>query len=432
MQIAGLVSTAISTDLPQGYDQEPVYFTQTAAVDFNSDENIIVFVIDTLDVNLVRQAFTDHPHLWGYLDGFTFYENNTSEYFDTTASTTSMLTQHHTLPWEWGWDYLRDAWDRHTLIDTLRENNFSTNLFIDRICTFYRYEFIRGRTDNTEIADKLRIDLRHFIPITTRLALGRMSPYLMKNTWISAISPTFSTAFYSLDVDDEDAIFVPAVTHDTEMRFHRFIKNTEFSANREESFFMFMHLNGPHSSGDRNDPSSWGYHYDSLSGDLKRGGDMIDIVHACFEVLEFYFNKMKEIGVYDNSTIIIVGDHGLRWWYPETTALLIKPKGSTGALEVDSVTPLSHLYFPASILDAAGIQRDHFNVSYFDLINELKHVPPKRVLYVKGTFNTTPNARVYGDYGIWEVVGDANEAENWTFVPWDPWDFFPDGIYLHP
>jgi len=203
------------------------------------------------------------------------------------------------------------------------------------------------------------------------------------------------------------------------MRFHRFIKGAEFTADRDENFFMFMHFNGPHSYGDRNDPGSWGFHYDEESGQMLYGGDMYDIIQACFEMFNLYFTKMDEIGVYDNSTIIITGDHGLRWRIPETTALLIKPRGATGALTVDTVSELSNAYFPASILDAAGLPRSSFGVSHFDIINGVSPAPPKRIIYVKGLNSATPNARMYGDYGVWEIVSDASDVENWTFVPWD-------------
>jgi hypothetical protein len=133
---------------------------------------------------------------------------------------------------------------------------------------------------------------------------------------------------------------------------------------------------------------------------------------------------MKEIGVYDNSTIIITGDHGLRETIPETTALFIKPKNSSGPLAVNNIPELSHLYFQSSILDAAGLPYDELGVSYFDIISDRVPTPPKRILFVAGIHTATPNARIYGDYGIWEVAGDANDLDNWTFVPWDPQDFF--------
>jgi len=429
MQIVGLVSTAISTDLPEGYEENPVYFTYDAAVNFNSDENIVVFVLDTLDVRVTTATFELFPHLWEYLDGFTMYENNTAEFFGTVPSMVSILTGHHPIPWQDGWPYIEQAWDRHIFIDTLRENGWRTNLYLDRNSNFNRYELISDRVDNTMMADNLGINLRPFLSITTRLSLGRFSPYLLKNTWLSSVTPDFGRFFFYIEVENEIAQFIPIVGIESDMRFHRFLRQSEFSADSNESVFTFIFLNSAHANGYIDDPTSHGYHYDEESGEIRQGGSRTDITRASFETLNLYFNKMKEIGVYDNSTIIVMGDHGLRDRMPETTSLFIKPKGSSGELTPDSVTELSHRYFQSSILEAAGLPHMELGISHFDVISGVVPAPPVRRLYVVGTRTAEPSARIYGDYGVWEVIGDANVLENWTFVPVDPMEMFDQDFF---
>jgi len=425
MQAVGLVSTAASTDLPEGFEKNPVCFSYDAAVSFNPNENIIVFILDMFDVGIMRNTLELYPNLWEYFDGFTYYENNTTEFLNTVTSLVSMLTGHHAVPWQEGWPYIEEAWARHTLIDTLREHDFRVNLYLDRHCTFNRYELIEGRVDNIIVADGLGMNLRPFLALTTRLSLGRISPYLLKNTWLAPITPDFGKEFFNIIVENEASIFVPVVGVESDMRFLRFIRQSEFTADSEESVFLFMHFNAAHADGDKNDPTSVGFHYDEETSELRYGGSQADITRALFEGFNYYFNRMKELGVYDNSTIIITADHGIRSRVPETTALLIKPKGSTGALELDTVTELSHKYFQASILDAAGLPREESEISHFDIINGLVPAPPKRIVYVPGVNASAEFARIYGDYGVWEIVGDANVRENWTFVPMDPMDFFP-------
>ena len=417
MQIAGLLSSAISSDLPEGYDQEPVYFSYEGAVNFNPDENILVFKLDTLDTRIVNQAFEHYPRLWDEFDGFTYYTNNTSEYFDTLASVTSMLTRHHHLPDETGWPFIERAWNRHTIVDTLKDNGFRSNLFIDRMCSFNRFELIKDRADNIMVADGMNLHMRPFYVLTTRISLGRLSPYLLKNTWLSTISTDFSIQYFSIDVDNNTSYFIPIVGTESDMRFYRFLKQAEFSKDVEESVFLKMHFYTAHADGDKHDPTSHGYHFDEEIGEVLWGGNRFDTARGTFAILNYYFSRMKEIGVYDNSTIIILGDHGLREQYPETVALFIKPKGSIGALTVDTETELSTLYLQSSILDAAGLPYEELGVSYFDIINGLAPAPAKRTLYVPGRNAASPSARVYGEYGVWEVVGDANDIGSWSFTP---------------
>jgi len=404
--------------LPKGVDDDPVFFSYEPAANLNSDENVIVIILDTLDVLLMRAVLERYPFISDYLDGFTLYENNTAEHFSTIPSTVSMITQHHVRDGMDGWEYREEAWVLPNFIDILRKNGYTSNLYLDQVSTFERFDLIRNRADNFVEADNLITNYQHVIPTNIRLSLGRMSPYFLKNTWLASITPSFGRTFFNLFTEDEPNNYIPIVGIESDIRFHRFIKQSEFSADNKQRVFIMMHFNSIHADGDINDPGSYGYHYNEEFDELWYGGDRWDVGRASFEKLYYYFNKLKEIGVYDNSTIIITGDHGRRGEIPETTALFIKPKSSTGVLVTDTTTELSHKYFPASILDFAGIPHSEFGISYFDIINGLVPVPPVRILYVLGGW-TPGMARTHGSHGVWEVVGDANNVESWTFVPDD-------------
>jgi len=419
MQIVGLVSTAATTDLPEGYEENPVYFTYEAAVNFNPDNNILVFVLDTLDVRVIRNTFEAYPHLQEYLDGFTLYENNTAEHFGTVPSMVSMLTGHHPEPWQNSPDYKPEAWGQHIFIDTLREHGFRTNLYLCLISAFGENEQIEHRTDNMRAPERVGANAREILSTTTRLSLGRLSPYVLKNTWLSDIAPDFGRHFFYVEVENEHAVFTPIVGIHSDMRFHNFVSfHSEFTADSEESVFTFIFLNGPHANGDRDDPGSNGFHFIEETGELLQGGTRTDVARGNFETLNVFFQNMREIGVYDNTTIIITGDHGLRDQIPETVGLFIKPQNSSGPLTVDTVTELSHINFQATVIEAAGIPHASYGISYFDIINGVVSVPAMRELFVLGRHNE-PHARIEGEYGVWQVVGDANERENWTFVPRD-------------
>ena len=90
------------------------------------------------------------------------------------------------------------------------------------------------------------------------------------------------------------------------------------------------------------------------------------------KIVEEYIKQLKELGQYDNTTIIITADHG--YWYfidrplEETTSpyMLVKPAQSA---ELDaepfkvSTAPVSHMDFPATVLKAMGAeQRDRKSV----------------------------------------------------------------------
>jgi len=358
MQTVGLVSTAISTDLPEGYDQRPIYFSYDAAINFNDENNVLVFLLDTLDVRVIRDTFEAYPHLQGYLDGFTLYENHTAEHFGTVPSVVAMLTGHHAVAGQQGPELKEEAWAKHNFIDTLRENGFRANLYLCLISVFGNYNQIAHRSDNLGVANHVELNIQQLLFTTTRLSFARISPYLLKNTWLTNITPDFGRSFFNIEVEDETAVFIPMVGIHSDMRFHRYITHNEFTANSEESVFTFIFLNGPHAHGHIDDPYSNGFHFDEATGGLRQGGSRTQVTRAVFESLNYFFNRMKEIGVYDNTTIIITGDHGLREQIPDTVSLFIKPQGSTGPLVTDSVTELSLINFQATVMEAAGLAHE--------------------------------------------------------------------------
>jgi len=125
---------------------------------------------------------------------------------------------------------------------------------------------------------------------------------------------------------------------------------------------------------------------------------------------------MRELGVFDNSSIIIVGDHGFHAapWYP-TTSLLIKPPGATGRLMYNSEAELSNAYFGASLLEMANIAHSELGLSYFDIINGAPP-PPRRFYHDWGWNSYIDSKRTMAIWRIYEVTGDAMDSSSWVVL----------------
>ena len=410
MQISGLVSTAISTELPVGYEDNPKYLSYEPTLEFNADNNICVFLLDRFDVTYMAEVLKEYPELNEQLDGFTFYTNNISEFGATFPSVTTMLTQHYyenSLTFN---EYWEEAWAQHSVIDTLKEKGFTTNLLIDQLSTYGDAVTIQDRADNLEDAEGLRVDYRQMFNTVGRLSLGRMAPYILKNLFLDRLNSSFGTKLFRLNagLDAQD----PVIVAQSDLKFYEYIKQNDFSCNCKKSVFDFIHLNCSHADWDTHILSG-GYHYDEKNGTITARGNYIDSTRACFEILNVYFRKMKNLGVYDNSTIILLADHGRVFDEKTavTTCLLIKPKGSSGALKTDSKTELSNRYFAASVLEAAGFSHDDLGVSYFDIINGAS--PPIRYFYSYDAQRGRTEA--FALSGFYEISGDANDITNWRY-----------------
>jgi hypothetical protein len=413
MQITGLVATAASTELPVGIDEDiPRYISYERIVDFSRDNNILVFIIDHLDVVFLDEVLHKYPELYEQLDGFTFYRNNIAGFTTTFPSVTTMLTQHFYEEGQTFEDFWDEAWAQHSAIDILRDNGFITNLYLDRLTTYGSLCRIYDRADNINDYVSYTPDYRSILSTTSRLSMGRMMPYLLKDYFLGVIDSSFGNNFFLREDYEEFAYVNPVVGVDSDLAFYEFIRKMEFTASSRDRVFMALHMNGAHIS----TTGDYGYHFDFVSGAVKQGGGRTDSIRACFEMLRIYFEKMKELGVYDISTIIILTDHGAHNIIPGSAAcLLIKPAGVSGPLTIDTVTELTNLYFSASVLEMADISHDSVGVSYYDVIGGVES--PVRLQYVYSNWwNERHTTRMIVLESIFEVSGNPGDPSSWFQV----------------
>jgi len=398
MQITGLVTTAASANLPKGFDEDnPGYVSYKATLSLNSEENILIFVLDKLDVKYMREALELFPHIYDQLDGFTFYENNMAEFFSTLPSMTSMMTQHYYREGQTIDEYWEEAWKQHSYIDTLRENGFTTNLYLDYLSTYGSLNNIRSKTDNLREIGGMWVQTTSVFSINIRLSMSRAAPYFLKNTFLENVTPDFGNEFFDFDIPDPRAFQPPIAGAFADIKFYEYILNNEFNSGNDKKVFTLMHMNGAH------------------------GRINIPGINLSVEILDTYFTKLKEIGVYDNCTIILLGDHGAGYethGVPELTGLLIKPKGSRGVLKTDSIYELSNKYLGASVLEIAGITSGLPDITYFDILSgaspQIRYLFNLSDWWASWAEYGTEARMVY--YGTYEVRGDASDAGNWVYI----------------
>jgi arylsulfatase A-like enzyme len=137
--------------------------------------------------------------------------------------------------------------------------------------------------------------------------------------------------------------------------------------------------------------------------------------------------RMRELGIYQQSLIVLMGDHGA--WVPvdalmneqdsrsgarmgvamATPVLAIKPPGAMGNIRV-SGAPTSVVDVPATISDLLGLETQFDGTPVFSISNEAPRL--RRHLFYK--FGMNPDAEGYL-FPIWEygVYGSTLDARAW-------------------
>ncbi len=391
------------------------FFSLNGATDLSSDENIVVFLTDRLDADWMETLLDDYPELNDELADFTFYANNTSGYTNTFPAVAQMLTAHKYDGGEWV-PYLDESWKGQTVPRRLHENGYTVNMLIDSSTTFSKYSNLKGQCDNIRSAENF-VDYNYFGPhgilrTMAHFSLGKLSPYLVKGRLMNGYAADFSSKFYVITADIPERLDA-SIGMDSDMKIYQYVKKNGINANSPSKTFTFIHLDFMHDNS-----KALSNLYDGFEGEV----DKYTTARGGFELLNTYFEEMKKAGVYDNSTIVVLGDHG----HPPVeievdkkksleesvrTSLFIKPAGAKGdKLTINKEAELSNDYFPASILDFAGISHDDLGPSYNELMASGNY--PERYL------------KVYCWHGIgniedilkYEISGDASDFSNWKVV----------------
>lgn len=119
---------------------------------------------------------------------------------------------------------------------------------------------------------------------------------------------------------------------------------------------------------------------------------------------------MKELGLYEEATIIITADHG-QWeatmgdiTEPSSPIMLVKPKGASAGACLISDTRTGHVDYPATVIEAVGGDSSKYGLTVFDEHDE------NRVRYY---YTTTHDGKIDGDIKEYEITGRALDFDSW-------------------
>lgn len=334
--------TDVSTDSTEWYlSSKDIY-------EVSEEENVIVFLMDMFDDRYFKELLELEPELAEKFDGFTEYANSTGNYSTTSYSIATLMTGQYFTNSE---DSLKEEvdvlYENCETFDILKENGYRLDI--------YTYEAsvpskLMNSTNNyiqgsNKIASYLKL-AEYFY----RGAASRYMPDFMKQ-YVWLIGTEFD--FLSVRCGEADAHSVDNV------EFYENMLSEGITVQDKEKCFKFIHLDAVH------------YPY-TMNENVERVEENSVSAQSCargvLKILLEYMNEMKDAKVYDNSSIIIMADHGYYWDGVLTNpVLLVKPKNATGTLKV-SDAPVSQHDFHASILTLAGLNEDgRYGLSYADL-----------------------------------------------------------------
>lgn len=317
------------------------YLSTEKIFELSEEENVVVFVLDGFDNEFLDIVTFDDPAYLEPLGGFTYYPNTTASYGRTFPAMPYLLTAVRPDYSVLFSTYMRRAHEEGSFLRDVQEAGFHTRVFTPLLQSAGDASFMEGEVDNVAYGRRA-IDTPGLLRGWMTLSAYRYMPLALKSH------------FWMYTADFEDYVHIEegeAYLMD-DPKFYQALLAQGLSTQDEYRQFILYHLHGPHAP----------YTLDSDANYQPNGTNFKEQTRGSLHIVYEYLRQMKELGIFDYSTIIITADHGLgesRSYAEEkktpTPVFFIKYAGETDEepLRIHR-GPVSHDDFHPTVMDAVG------------------------------------------------------------------------------
>lgn len=265
----------------------------------SAKRNVIVLVVDAIGTRASLDVLAEDPSLASEFTGFTAFTNNIAAHNQTQSSTVTFtcgrLFEKNMSEAEQNGYWILPASTNSIWHSFVRQG--ATVSFIPGSLMFGYSSFYAGRND--DISQGRKGSCYGFRPETVpslslfELVRFRVMPFTLK---FNTLMMTLVGAETYASVGDEDTLYP-------------YLGNAEVSSQIENNFELF-HTQGAHSPfdldrhGNKKEAMDMGYH-----------AYLEKAYYALHKVAEL-LRRYKEMGIYDNSMIVVMADHG---WFDSSS-----------------------------------------------------------------------------------------------------------------
>ena len=380
----------------------------------SSKDNVIVFILDTMDSGHVLEFLDDDPELLDAFTGFTYYADSTGKMIPTHNAVPTLLTAHSMADYGDYWTWANNMYPDSTFLDDMLAAGYDLGIYsCESFWNNETGEYLAERTINIHAAsagEGVAPDPVGTIRILWRCAFYRGSTWLLKRFfWFYTDQLNNSMIADDASVFNETAPY----TYD-DARWYRNLQNVGLSTveGGECGSFRFIHLLGSHEPFlvDENGVNVSPF---NTTEERQTKGSLLMVGE--------YLQQLRDLGLYDDATIIVTADHG-EWYYtaehlkhPSCPIMMIKPGGQTAEEAakplVFSDVPVSHDDFQSTVLEAMGAS-DEVVSRYGTSILDLDDSPRIRTYITSRWLSYDDHREVLDEYVI---DGYALDINNWEY-----------------
>lgn len=409
----------------------PYTIDERAKFEFSNQQNIIVFLLDAFQMDVLLEIADSEPEVLAPLTGFTAYPDTAAVFAKTYPTIPLFLTGKRYQKKEPLLDFFDLAYDG-SMLEVMQRQGWDIGLYpnvtafpslINAIDLDPRImdNVIGGVPTQAKIDTYLQsLDLSLF-----RAVPHGLKPAVFNHGKFAVRRDGVKTAFTAAlgDTDIPQPFTYKSTEGHTGLAF-RSLLNEHGKVSNTQPVFRFYHMMFPHAPFRLDKDLNVVPHKDSF--EIYR-----DYSLASLKLMGDYAARLKEIGAYDNATIMVVSDHGMgfgnalqydpqakdyvkagQYGYRRAAAkaiLLVKKPNETGPLTW-SDKPTSGLDVAPTLAAAAGLSLNDFEGQDIETIAE-DDVRSRPFNFY--TFSTW-DSKYLDDFEAYSVDGDVRETASWT------------------
>lgn len=387
IQLVTLGVLVVTTDYSSEQSQEAM--TTQGSLELAQNGNVLVFVLDCFESSWFEDIVEEDASIIEPLADFTYYRNGTSQFAHTDNAIPYMLTG---VAWKEDIDgnYSSYAYENSDALSKIAEQGYDIGIY-----TGASYLSDSAKALTTNYSDNVQ---RVYAPIETlklmtKASMYKMVPFTLKQEYVY-----YSGDVFTLAKSDE------VWNIDNDLPFYNSLMQKGLMINEEmENTFRFYHMRGPHAP-----------FY--LSEDIRyeptgREATLSSQGRGSLKIVYEYLEQMKELGIYDDATIIITADHGQGYILdsdktsgkPDRTSrpiFIVKKPNEHGEAMKISNTPVSQAELLPTILEAVGADCNNYGRTF----GEISEEEQRERMYVD----------VYSYFTVqYTINGDAADVNSW-------------------
>lgn len=332
------------------YPEAEVSLDMSEQLTVSSKENILVLCLDTVPNEWWEEAGRMYPDMQDALKDFTYYNNTDCCYWGTFPSVVHVLTGNQFDPTKGMADFFAESWNNektNSYFELLKKNDYKVNFFITQeedIVGQNSLEILAGKASNiAEPAAQSRVVNYGLLYETlTKMSCYRYAPNVMKPLF-NVTNEQYASIVTSPETDMAYA----------NCDYYTKLLEEGIQVSDESNYFSFTLLNGAHE-----------FVNDEFCKRVIGQGDRNKTIKGITVMLTEYLVQLQDAGVYDNSTIIIMSDHGTGF-NAQPIFFIKRPNESHDELQVTNA-PITYHEFVPTIIQLIGEDYTEYGQSIFD------------------------------------------------------------------